>query len=172
MVRRWRDTTRGAGDSLRGEYLNRLCGLLFIVTTTVALVLVPGARLFGVDPPRSLVMGLGYAMLACAVGATLSGIVSWVERRAAARRDAQLGITDVKPRRLPVGVVAYLGAVAGIFIGILIAFGIVLIIWAISPELAVSMIVDRTPPMWLAVVVVASVALSAGSAGVWQFRRK
>ncbi|OLL69922.1 hypothetical protein Ae168Ps1_6336c [Pseudonocardia sp. Ae168_Ps1] len=172
VVRRWQHTTREAGDSLRGEYLSRVCGLLFVLAVIALFVLMPGAALVGVDLPGSVVRVLAYGMFACAVVAALSGVVSWVERRGAARRDAQLGITDVKPRRLTVGTVAYLGAAGGLVLGVLIAFAVMMLIWVIDPGAAFALFVERPAPIWLFVMVLAITALCAGAAGYWQNRRR
>ena len=101
LVRRWRLNTRNPGDSLRGEYLTNLGVVLFGVLIAILFGLMAVARLFGGTLPRPVVMTLLFGALGCIVAGGLGGVVAWFERRSAGVRDAQLGITGVKPRRLP-----------------------------------------------------------------------
>lgn len=171
LLRRWQLTTPSVGDSLRGEYLSRLCGLLFVLSFLAASVVMFAARLLGVEPPRLVILGLGYGMVAFVVVGALSGVVSWAERRSAARRDAQLGITDIKPRRLSVGGVMYLGAVAGLFIGTFVSFALLLLVWVVDAEF-VATVVEGPAVMWLGVVIIGIAAVCAGAAGYWQSQRR
>lgn len=172
LLRRWQLTTASVGDSLRGEYLSRLCGLLSLLSFLAAAVVMFGAELLGMEPPRFVIFGLGYGMVVFAVGAALSGLVSWAERRAAARRDKQLGITDVKPRRLSVGSVMYFWAIVGLFLGSLVATGILVLMTLGDPEFAASVGREQQPPTWLFVVVIVVTAMVAGAAGYWQSQRR
>ncbi|MFR9806449.1 hypothetical protein ACL02T_29795 [Pseudonocardia sp. RS010] len=165
FTRRWLRTRQPRQDTRRSAYVTRVLVLASILALLAAGVVLFGARALDLEPLAPLVVTLAIpSLLAGAAGLLVGGVLRGWEPCAAVRRDAAL-VVPGSPVRWQVGILAVLGALAGVFVAGVVSIALIVAGLIVAPWTVGVWLDEGSFPPWLLGIYMVTIAGCAAGAG-------